>query len=312
MSSKFHQALRGHLRLAAATAAVAGLALAGCNGSTTSIGVPAASPWNDIATIVASPFDDLTVVTVGSDLSASIFLGQPGAICTSDQGGFFVACDNPGCTPPGPLAECITEAPVGATNVGFSGNLTNLYGLNVLLDRPAFAAGGVQLESATVGTVGAIAIEIGAGPSLNIGAAFNDGLIPGPAFDEQFEAFDDFTVLGLAPAWADFGDGHICLDGTTTSCDPDDGPENVLAACQGGDTLVFRTNAISAPYALTCGTVTVNVNVNPPFDSVGECISTLKQQHCSGLKGKAKAACNHAQIGICHAAFNVPSSHNQG
>lgn len=72
-------------------------------------------------------------------------------------------------------------------------------------DRPAFTAGGVQLESALGGTVGAIAIEIGAG------------------------------------------------------------------------------------------------NLN---------ISTLKAQHCSGLRGKAKAACNHAQIGVCHAAFNVPSSHN--
>lgn len=285
-----------------------GLALAACNGATTSIGLPAASPWNDIQTIVASPFDDLTVVTVGSDISAGIFGIEQGAVCTSDQGGFFAFCDNPGCTPPGPLAECIDDAPGGATTVGFS-VLTNLYGVDVLLDRPAFTAGGVQLQSVTAGTVGAIAIEIGAG-TLSIGAGFSEGLIPGPAFDSTFEAFDDFTLIGLAPAWGDFGDGHICTDGTTTSCDPDVGPEGVLAACQGSDLLLFRTNAISAPYSLTCGSVTVDINVNPPFDTVGQCISTLQAQHCSGLTGKAKAACNHAQIGVCHATFNVPSSHN--
>ena len=26
--------------------------------------------------------------------------------------------------------------------------------------------------------------------------------------------------------------------------------------------------------------------------------------------GQAKASCNHAQIGVCHATFNVPSNHN--
>ena len=46
------------------------------------------------------------------------------------------------------------------------------------------------------------------------------------------------------------------------------------------------------------------------FASEGDCISSLKAQRCSGLKGQAKAACNHAQIGICHATFNVPSAHN--
>jgi hypothetical protein len=289
---------------------LAGLAFGACNGATTSIGVPATSPWNDIQTIVASPHDDLTVVTVGSDISAGIFGIEQGAVCTSDQGGFFAFCANPGCTAPGPLAECIDDAPVGATNVGFSGDLPILYGLGVALDRPAFTAGGVQLQSLTAGTVGAIAIEIGAGPTLTIGAGFSEGLIPGPAFDSNFEAFDDFTIIGLQPTWADFGPGHICTDGTTTSCDPDVSIEGVMAICDSGDNLLFRTNAISAPYSLTCGSVTVDINVNPPFDTVGECISALKAQHCSGLTGTAKAACNHAQIGVCHSSFNVPSAQN--
>jgi hypothetical protein len=296
--------------LAAALLVLAGLAFGACNGTIQSIGLPAASPWNDLQTFVASPYDDLTVVTVGSDISAGILGVDQGAVCTSDQGGFFAQCANPDCTPPGPAAECVADAPAGATNVGFQGQLPFLYGLEVVLDRPAFTAGGVQLQSVTAGTVGAIAITVDGGSTLNIGAGFSEGLIPGPAFDETFTAFDDFAVLGLFPAWPDFGDGFVCTDGTTTSCDPNVSPDGVAAVCGSTDFVALRGNAPPGPYSLVCGTVTVNVNVNPAFPTVGECISTLKAQWCSGLTGKARAACNHAQIGVCHASFNVPSAQN--
>ncbi|HEX4952413.1 MAG TPA: hypothetical protein VF017_03325 [Thermoanaerobaculia bacterium] len=303
-----HFRILGGRSLLLALALVAGVVMVGCNGATTSIGLPAASPWNTIQTVLTSPYDDLTVVTTGSNISAGLFDSAPGAVCTSDQGSFFVFCDNAGCNPPGPLAECINEAPSEATNVGFEGSLPILYGLGVSLDRPAFTAGGVEIQSVANGTVGAIAIQIGNG-TLDIGAAFNEGLLPAPPFNSDFEAFDSFTLLALGPSWEDFGNGYVCTDGTTTSCNPDDGPEGVLALCEFGDFLLFRVNAVAAPVSLTCGSVTVNLNVNPPFDTVGECISTLKAQKCAGLKGSAKAACNHAQIGVCHAAFNVPSSH---
>jgi len=287
------------------------LALAACNGTITSIGVPATSPWENFVTFVASPYDDLTVVTVGSDISGGILSVQRFAVCTSDQGGFFALCDDNDCTSPGPAAECVNEAPVGATNVAFQGQLPFVYGLEVALDRPAFTSGGVQLQSVTAGTVGAIAITIDGGSSLNIGAGFSEGLIPGPAADETFGVADDFAVLGLDPIWPDFGPGFICTDGTTTSCDPDVSPDNVAALCLANpDVLLFRTNAGTGPLSLACGTVTVNIDINPPFDTVGECISTLKDQWCGGLTGKAKAACNHAQIGVCHASFNVPSAHS--
>ena len=54
----------------------------------------------------------------------------------------------------------------------------------------------------------------------------------------------------------------------------------------------------------------ITLTINPAFADVGTCISTLKAQRCAGLKGQDRAACNHAQIGICHATFNVPSAHN--
>jgi hypothetical protein len=45
------------------------------------------------------------------------------------------------------------------------------------------------------------------------------------------------------------------------------------------------------------------------YDSLGACIADLKAQNCSGLRGAARAACNHEQIGACHDAFGVPSAH---
>ena len=294
----------------------AAFALGACNGSITSIGVPAASPWNSIDSVVSSPYDDLTVVAVGSDISASIFASEQYAVCTSDQGGFFAICDDPGCTPPGPAAECVSQAPSGATNVGFDGQLPFVYGMNVALNRPAFTAGGVQLQSVTGGTLGAIAFTIDGGTTLNISAGFSEGLIQGPTvengtFDFPTEYIDDFSAIVLSPTWPDFGFGYVCTDGTTTSCDPGVSAENVAAVCQNNpDLIAIRTTEATGPVSVLCGSVTVNLNIAPPFESVGQCISTLKQQECSGLKGKDKAACNHAQIGVCHASFNVPSAHN--
>lgn len=290
--------------------------LGACTGTTTSVGIPADAPWNNFITALGSPYDDLTVVTVGSDITATIDnLGQA-AVCTSDQGGFYAVCANPGCTPPGPAAECADQAQVGLTNVGFAGQLPFAYGLSVDLNRPAFTAGGVQIQSETAGTLGAIAVTIDGGTTLNIGAGFSNGLIPGPSVGDvgpaiPTELADDFAILGFSPEWEDFGDGWVCIDGTTTSCDPSgNDPLEGLAALCDQDAILFRTNAGTGPVTVLCGEVTVNINIGTAFASVGECISTLKAQWCSGLKGKTKAACNHAQIGVCHASFNVPSAHN--
>lgn len=291
----------------ALTLAAVGLALSACNGTVSRIGVPAASPWNQFGTTLVSPHDDLTVVTTGSDIAASIVNETaPFASCTSDQGPFPVTCSTAATC----AADCAANAPSGATGVGL-GEIRYLYGVVIELNRPAFTAGGVQFESAAAGTVGAIAVTIG-GSGLSVGAGFSEGLVPGPAINPEFEVFDDFGALVMAPDWPDFGAGYLCTDGTT-NCDPGS-PTNLIALCTEGvasdDGLIFRVNADPGAYSLTCGSVPVNLDINPPFASVGECISTLKAQRCGGLKGKAKAACNHAQIGVCHATFNVPSSHN--
>ena len=292
---------------------LAGLALGACNGTVSSIGVPANSPWNTFATHFFSPYDDLTVVVTGSDITAGLEPAGVIAWCNSDQGHFISAS----CTGVCDLADCQAQAPAGATNVTFDSQKFG-YVLGMSLDRPAFNPGGVEVESATAGTVGAIALTLDAGSGLSVGAGFTEGWLPASPDDEISLGSDNAGFLIMQPPWEDFGPGYICTDGTTTSCDPAFGPENVLAMCVPEfsdtelDALGLRVDAPPGTYSLTCGSVPVNLTINPAFASVGACIDALKAQRCSGLKGQAKASCNHAQIGVCHATFNVPSAHNNG
>ena len=121
---------------ALASLLLAGLALAACNGTVSSIGVPADSPWNQFGTHFFSPYDDLTVVTTGSDITAELtptgFLAQ----CNSDQGNFIsTGCSTATCG----LADCTAAAPAGATNVSFVAQRFG-YALVMTLDRPSFSA----------------------------------------------------------------------------------------------------------------------------------------------------------------------------
>lgn len=43
----------------------------------------------------------------------------------------------------------------------------------------------------------------------------------------------------------------------------------------------------------------------PQFTSVGQCVSTLIADNCAGLKGKARATCNHEQQMTCFDIFGV-------
>src|SRR4029077_3255886 len=90
---------------------LAGLALAACNGTVSSIGVPVSSPWNQFATLFQSPYDDLTVVTTGSNITAELQPPSALALCNSDQGPFVASCATSVCA----LTDCVSNAPAGAT-----------------------------------------------------------------------------------------------------------------------------------------------------------------------------------------------------
>jgi hypothetical protein len=273
---------------------------AGCSGTVSSVSFPAASPWTDMTTGILSPTDDLVAVASGAGVTANVvpstaFGGTQAVVACGGVAPHLEFCGDRACDA---QAACGADPVIGKRF---------LYNLSAHLDRSLFTSGGVEIQDSNGATQMGLSINAGStGGSFDVAAGFSEGLIPG----EQFSDFDDRGALSLSPHWSDFApgpiSGQVCSNGvcsTQTIANCDFGPF-------GDDVLSYRTAAQPGTYSGTCGTVPVNLTINPPFATVGACISGLKAQRCGGLKGQAKAACNHAQIGVCHATFNVPSSHN--
>jgi len=165
--------------------------------------------------------------------------------------------------------------------------------------------------------VGAIGISLNADSKLNMSAGFSNNLIPGPTPIqgqgtsplETAAVFEDFAGVGFSPQWPDFGPGYVCTDTSTTSCNPATSLDGVLAACDtenGVDALIFRTNLQVPPgpaSTLHCGSVTFSFGANPPFDSIGDCVSNLKFQNCFHLTGQMRSSCVNAQAFVCQSLF---------
>jgi hypothetical protein len=229
-----------------------------------------------------------------ANLAPGIFLGPQVVVACGGAVPHLQTCSDRACDA---QAACGTD-PVIAKRF--------TYTLSAHLDRSLFTSGGVQIQDGGGATQMGLSINVGSpGGSFDVAAGFSEGLIPGA----QFADFDEKGALALTPHWSDFGagsiSGQVCPDGVCGT--------QIIANCDLtplGDTLSYLTAAQPGTYSGTCGTVPVNLTINPPFATVGACISGLKAQRCGGLKGQAKAAYNHAQIGVCDATFNVPSSHN--
>lgn len=279
----------------------AALLLAACNGTVSSVSFPAASPWADMTTDILSPTDDLVAVASGAGVTANLAPGDTGGAVQA-----VVACG--GATPHITTCSVRTCDAVAACGADPMIEKRFTYHLSAHLDRGIFTSGGVEIQDGSGATQMGLSINAGnAGGSFDVAAGYSEGLIPGAQFAET----DEKGAIALTPHWDDFAagtiSGQVCSNGVCNT--------QTIANCDltpFGDTLSYLTATQPGTYTGTCGTVPVNLTINPQFSSVGQCISSLKAARCGGLKGQAKADCNHAQIGVCHATFNVPSAHNNG
>jgi hypothetical protein len=67
------------------------------------------------------------------------------------------------------------------------------------------------------------------------------------------------------------------------------------------DNPILATDQIGNPRFGICDIG--SIEFQPPFKNLGQCISTLIKQNCSGLKGKDRAACNPQQQQFCKGLF---------
>ena len=274
--------------------------LTGCNGTVSSVSFPPQAPWNQMVTGILSPTDDLVATAAGTGIHADLVQGTVDNALQA-----FVSCQGSG----GPYVQSCTDRACDAQTACGTDTVIEkrfTYALIVALDRGTFSTGSVQIVDGTGATQAGLAINAGnAVGGFDVAAGYSEGLIPGV---QLTDVVDEAGALVLSPHWSDFGDGEItgqvCPNGVCTT--------QTIANCTNdgsSDALGFATVAQPGTYSGTCGTVPVHLTINPPFKSVGDCISTRKAV-CNGLTGQNRKTCNLAQIGMCQAMFNVPSAHN--
>jgi hypothetical protein len=296
--------------LTAALLLIAGLGLTGCtSGGITGLTIPANSPWDTITSVVHSPNNDVIVSGIGDGVTAQMAIQGQGSACTSDQGSFFVQCENPGCQPLGPAAECVNGAPAGTTNVTSLGTPEYVYGVLVTLDRSVFTSGTLLFASPSAGVLGATSLTLGQGSTLRMNTTFQEGVLPEPVahrdsgdIREQAALLDDFSGVAFGPPWPDFSAAYSCVPGR--SCDNGVSTDGVLAGCGTtlfGDTVLVRTNVPNlTDSTLQCGNVTFRFSIDPPFANQGDCVVQLFTQQCAGVPaGPSRATCYRNQVLTC-------------
>jgi len=296
------------------------LLLAGCTGPISSVSIPSAAPWSTFATVIASPYNDLTAQPVGMVATANIAGGVAVVACKSNQGKFYTTNVTLPTTDPSTwdqAALCNAQAAYDIANITPTPVITNvaplgiyyLWELALAIDPTTFTSGGVEVTSDSVGTLFAVSFNKG-GTALKIGAGVSQGALPGPArLDTMANSYFTAEWGGLAmtnPAWSEFGTGCLYADGshdltcTSTTSKP-------VAVCQSGDLIAFKNDVITGgTFSFVCGNVPVNLTLIGGFSTVGSCIDTTIHNNCTGLTGQNRSACVQAQISVCHAAFNVP------
>jgi hypothetical protein len=267
----------------------------GCNNTLQEMSIPADSAWNTILTGFALDYNDVSVMTIGDDISAEISSSEgPLAYCSDGTDSNISYCDDPG--------DCAQEC----TDMGQDFVLLGekyFYLVEISMNRPDFNGGAVQVISDEQGTLASISFSVnGTTNQIEMVAGVSEGTFPvGTDFnDQEIYAIDNYFGLVLQPHDENFSENEL-LDNQglpIALCIPDSLE----------DTIAIATNQPAGQYTLDCG-YTLSLNLLPPYATVGNCISDSLDKHCKGLKGRDRAACNAAQIGNCHAAFNVPSSH---
>ena len=186
--------------------------LGACAGTIPSVSIPSAAPRKMFETSIASPYQDLSATAVGDRIDADIGSMGPATGCKSSAG-THLASD--AATPEDQLANCVSDAPEGATGITSLG-VHYLWNVVVQIEE-SYTTGGVSISSDSVGALFALSLSKN-DTSLNIGAGVSPGLLPGPrAGGIEGNNIRNWGHLAMLPSWSDFGSAVLCADGSTVN-----------------------------------------------------------------------------------------------
>ena len=241
----------------------------GCNLTLHRIDFPSSTVWNQVLTGFASPYNDLSLVTTGTGTTAMLvpgFLGDGGTTvlgyCTippSDS--TIVACTNN--DPSSCAADCTTQG-------GALSGIRYSYSLVVLLDRPAFQSGGVQVVSAAKGVQYSLTLAVNTTSNqVNLVGNISDGVLPlsSKSLGTLSATIDSYAEASFSPHDPNFVDTAYPSGAAT--------PTFACTTQYGADTvLVDTTKPMSASY--TCGSLVLNVNLGQPLDLKKDVLARLR------------------------------------
>ncbi|MCK5244153.1 MAG: hypothetical protein KAJ90_02700 [Desulfobacterales bacterium] len=268
----------------------------GCAKTLQQVTIPETVAWNQFISGIATPYNDIGILTIGDHISAEIIedgpILEPFAYCHDPvaNASYIRECDDPD--------NCEVECDTGYDYLGSR----YLYAFAVTLDRENFTAGGVQLISDVQGLLQSISIAVNSDTSdLELTAGVSEGTLPvGSEMDDESYVIDNGFTLVLSPHDENF----VACDGLPyLMCQPNPVGE------EGADLIWVAVNVPGGGYTYDCCGIPLSLTLLP-YECLGDCISDSLAKNCKGITGRDRAACNAVQIGNCHAAFHVPSSLN--
>lgn len=133
--------------------------------------------------------------------------------------------------------------------------------------------------------------------TLGIEIFFMDGLGTGGAGNDVVNIYIDGVLVHTGTSWETVYSPPQSVDRLMIAAS-DSGSGPVIPG-QLGDGLYFDNVLVTDVCPVG------NCNLPPAYTSVGDCISTLIDEECSGLTGKERTQCNHDQQAYCFDLFGV-------
>lgn len=177
----------------------------GCAKTLQHMTIPETVAWNQFISGIATPYNDIGILTLGDHISAEIIEDvpiylEPYAYCHDPvaNASYMRECDDPD--------NCEVECDNGYDYLG----ARYYYAFEVILDRENFTGGGVQLVSAEAGPVQSISISVNSDTSaLELTAGVSEGTLPvGSEIDEESYVIDNGFTLLLYPHDENFADNE--------------------------------------------------------------------------------------------------------